>query len=94
MDYFIGGTAYILYLQTKSLDQKTDNAIMVYDLWHRRLCHTQHQHIKETIADVMGLEGLAGKVIKQSYMSIPHDARYRLYRIACCIASRHVLHSQ
>ena len=56
---------HLFYLQTENMDWTTFDALTGYDQWHRRLGHTPHQNIKDTINYSMGIEGLVGKKFKQ-----------------------------
>jgi hypothetical protein len=59
-----GRATDLFYLQTEQMDWTSFEELSGYDLWHRRLGHTPHQNIKDTINHSIGLESLTGKSFK------------------------------
>jgi hypothetical protein len=55
---FIGEPTDLFYLQSENMDWTNYDALMGFDLWHRRLGHLPHRNIEQTIKHAVGLESL------------------------------------
>ena len=50
-----GQATDLFYLQSEQMDWTTFDKVSGYDLWHRRLGHTPHQNIMDTIIHSIGV---------------------------------------